>query len=421
MGYEPSDPDEVLEITDSAPRQRLIAAPIARGKPYKLSELYQFPELLAAPPAIIPGIAYAGRVTLISGREKSGKSTLIGQASAALSRGGSFLGDELLPLPPLWYAIDEPLPDTVQRERQFDADPETTFIFDERPSADDMRAEIESTGARVVVVDTLTELWRGKIRSENDASEIGPFLRPFVDVARDTGVALILLYHATKSGDGYRGSADIGATVDIILTLRQPGTSPRPDAAWDDVKEDDGRRILEGRGRGCVRVNHRLAFDGTGYSLGDSPAPLRNRIINELAREPASGSALADLLGARKDTVLRETRDLREEGLIESQGKAYRISPKGLASVSDHQAKPMTGTDSTETHNTQLYTREPERNWSGTDAGTVESVIGSQQSDIGTNAGTDKMRTVTNAEGQHVLQVLRPTAHGDRWLEQGAA
>ncbi|MBA2686894.1 MAG: AAA family ATPase [Gemmatimonadaceae bacterium] len=412
---EESDDDEALGQDQKGAYQR--------GRPYKLAELYQFPELLTPPPAIIPGIAYAGRVTLKSGREKSGKSTLMGQAIAALSRGGRFLDEVLSPLPSLWYAIDEPLGDSVQRFRQFDANPETTHVFDQCPTADEMRAEIESTGAKIVVVDTLTELWRGKIKSENDASEIGPFLRPFVEVARETGVALVLLYHATKSGGGYRGSADIGATVDLILNLRQPGTAPNPDAAWDDVRVDDGRRVLEGKGRGGISVNTRLTFDGTGYSVGDAPMPLRSRILSELAIDPASGSALAERFGTRKQAVLAEVRDLKQEGLVEAHGRIIQLSQRGLASVPTHDRETLSGTDRnspTQPIETELFAPELGRNRSGTDSGTGDSANGSRPNDIGTNAGTVTTRTI-EVDGRIVTQRLRLTQHGDEWRDEEAA
>ena len=74
------------------------------------------PELLRPPRIILPHVAVEGRVTLLSGREKIGKSTFVGAVVAAASRGESVLGaPPNAPVSTLWYAIDEPASDAVRR------------------------------------------------------------------------------------------------------------------------------------------------------------------------------------------------------------------------------------------------------------------------------------------------------------------
>jgi RecA-family ATPase len=53
------------------------------------------PEILKPPRVIVPHLAVEGRVTLLSGREKIGKSTLAAGAVAAASLGASWLGGPL--------------------------------------------------------------------------------------------------------------------------------------------------------------------------------------------------------------------------------------------------------------------------------------------------------------------------------------
>jgi 5S rRNA maturation endonuclease (ribonuclease M5) len=314
---------------------------IARPTPHALRALLERPELMLPPPALIPNIAYQGRVTLLSAREKAGKSTLVGQGVAALSRGGHFLNEQLQPGRVLWYPIDEPAGDTVRRLQLFGADPDSVIIQTERPTADELRAEILATNAKLVVIDTLGELWSGRITSARDAEEVGPYLRPFVVVARETNCALVLLYHTTKSGAEYRDSVQIGASVDIILTLRMPGIKSEADGGeWDTGREDDGRRVLDGRGRGGINVKVRLAFDGTRYNMGDAPMPLRSRVLNELTYGPASGNSLVSVLKARRDTVLSELRTLSAEGLVEQtrdgQKISFALTARGAAGQTGH-------------------------------------------------------------------------------------
>lgn len=307
-----------------------------RQPPLRLGELLDRPELLVPPVSLIPyGIAQAGRVTILSAREKAGKSTLVGQAAAALSAGEEFLGEQLSKSVVLWYAIDEPLSETVSRFSMYGADRDTLRIQSDRPTAQEMRSEILSTGAKVVVIDTLAELWSGRVEDDKDALAVLLALRPFIEVVRELGVALVILHHTTKVGAEYRGSVQIGASADVMLTLRPPTVRNGlgvGESAWED-HSDDGRRILRGSGRGGVRVDLRLSFDGDRYSLGDKPLPFRMRVLSELVKEPTSGNGLAQRLGVRKQRVLEELKDLRAEGMILPEGRLPEITELGRAAL----------------------------------------------------------------------------------------
>jgi hypothetical protein len=333
--------------------ERVIAAPYAddparqedapqyngsggRHKPYTLRELYDRPELLEPPAMILPhGLALPGRVTLLSAREKAGKSTLAGQAVSALSKGDEFLGMQLAAARVLWYGIDEPLSDCVRRFQLYGADADAIRVQNERPTVAQMRDEITDTKPAVVVVDVMQELWRGHVESDRDAQQVGAFIRPYIGVARKTNTALILLHHTTKAGAEYRGSVELGAAVDVVLTLRR--ASVAQDGNREDSADDDGRRTLSGTGRG-VRANARLTFDGLRYSAGDAPMPLRSRILSELRRDPVSANALAEMLRARKQNVTDEIRSLLNEGLIERRGTgpSQRYQLTSLDRAGDH-------------------------------------------------------------------------------------
>ena len=60
-----------------------------------MAELQARPELLAPPECVIPHFAYRGRLVILAGPDKSGKSTIMAHAMAALSRGTRFLGEEV--------------------------------------------------------------------------------------------------------------------------------------------------------------------------------------------------------------------------------------------------------------------------------------------------------------------------------------
>lgn len=143
-----------------------------RPAPRPLREYLDRPELLQPPSATVPGLAYPGRTVLAAGREKSGKTTLMTQAASALSTGGEFLGAQLGPGRTLIYQLDEAIGDTVRRLAQLGADPDLITIQTERPNPEELRSEIEATGADWAIVDCLSEVFRGQIRSSRDEDEV---------------------------------------------------------------------------------------------------------------------------------------------------------------------------------------------------------------------------------------------------------
>jgi hypothetical protein len=302
-------------------------------RPRTLREWLERPELLVSPAPLVPFFAWRSRVTLLSARAKGGKSTIVGQAAAAVSNGEPFLNETTEPTAVLWYAIDEHPADTVHRLQTYGANLDNFFIEEKRPAASELSRDISATGAGLVVIDTLTELWAGRIDSDRDANDVARFIRPYVEVARRSDAALMLLHHTTKSGDQFRGSEQLAAAVDIVLTLRQPGQRPTGSMQASDVTDDndfvamdDGRRRIEGKGRSSIRIDLRIHFDGTHYHLGDGSLALDVRILRGLRNESMSRSALAESLRVRKERVLTTVHTMMEQGLIRVDGSLSKLS-----------------------------------------------------------------------------------------------
>jgi hypothetical protein len=297
----------------------LVLEPPRESVARTLGECLGDPSLLTPPPVLVPYLAIAGRCTLLSGREKSGKSTLTAQLVADASLGRAVLGVPMAgPVTTLWYAIDEPLGDTARRFQAMDADPSRVIVNEHPRTVADLLAHLTADLAKypdvaLVVVDTLSRLL-ATVKT-NASDQVEPVLWRLVDTFRQHGPASVLLYHTGKSGKEYRGSTAIGATVDEILTLQRKSTEDA-DADDDDDDEDDGRRKLVQQGR---HLNGRvqLAFRAGRYGLWDELDPPRQRILRALEYGSANTrSELVKRAKVKKRDGLAAISELIEAGEI---------------------------------------------------------------------------------------------------------
>lgn len=394
-----------------------------RGGPRSLREWAANPHLLVPIAALIPWIAFLGRSSLLAAREKTGKSTLLAQAVAALTTGGMFLGHQLERSVVLWYCLDEPLADCVQRFLAMGGDLDYLAISEERPTAEEMRAEAEAFGAKVVVVDTLTELWRGMIRSEKDADEIAVFLDPYIRAMRELNRALVFSHHTPKSGYDYRGSGAIGAKVDVLLLLRRPGTGQRAEdvnETEEDPETDDGRRILEGRGRGVPHFVHRLSFADQCYSLGEAPVSLRDRIIAVLKQGGATTRSIRPRVHAKMQRVSDELRELKAENIIDRSGQVWVLS-EPVSHVQNIEGRETPLKQVSGSHFSAGNTRETGRKRQGTVREPGDDLAVPSTFPIEKTGEPARQTRTIDRDGKQIVQALRLTKHGDRWFDIEAA
>jgi hypothetical protein len=274
----------------------------------------------------------------LAAREKTGKSTLLAQAVAALTTGQTFLGKDLDRAKVLWYCLDEPIADCIRRFKEMGGDQDYLTISTERPTAGEMATEAKRADAALVVVDTLTELWRGMIKSEKDADDVAIFLDPYIRHMRESNISLVFSHHTPKSGHEYRGSGAIGAKVDAILLLRRPGTGKRAEdlnEAEGDPETDDGQRILEGRGRGIPHFVHRLSFADHSYTIGKTPLSLRERILAVLLHEEATTRGIRERVRGKSQTISNTLKDMHEAGTIQKSGHLWTLTKVG-SRIKDH-------------------------------------------------------------------------------------
>ena len=272
-----------------------------------LADLLAHPELLHAPASVIPYFAWRGRVTLLAGREKGGKSTLAAAGAATLSRGGYFLGEFTDCARVLWLSADsESLYDQVARFQRFGAEPTNTDLvtdWDRTPSGL-FRA---AGGAAVVVIDTLASFAELVAPDAGSSAAWTPIMLAIKRCANETGAAFILLHHANKVTGAYRDSTAIGAGVDVILEMTE--TSDEPNV-----------RHIRARGRWHLAdFTVRLVQDT--FVLDDNVPSLDARVLAHVEAHPGkSGRAIRLALGGRDGDVVAALGRLEHNALIANQG-----------------------------------------------------------------------------------------------------
>lgn len=165
-----------------------------------------------------PFIPY-GKLTIIQGDPGDGKSTLILNVAARLSRGEGLDEDMLLDVPinVIYQTAEDGLADTVKpRLESANADCNRISIIDESEKSISMIDErleqaIEKTGAKLLILDPI-QAYLGSGTDMNRANEARDMTKKLGALAERTGCAIVLIGHMNKAGGNkaaYRGMGSI--------------------------------------------------------------------------------------------------------------------------------------------------------------------------------------------------------------------
>ena len=177
-----------------------------------------------------PFIPY-GKLTIIQGDPGDGKTTLVLNLAAKLSKGIGLDEDMQVsePMNIIYQTAEDVLADTVKpRLEVADADCEKIMVIDESEkslSMIDERLEqaIVQTNARLLILDPI-QAYLGADVDMHRANEIRPVLKQLGNIAEEYGCAIILIGHMNKASSSkstYRGlgSIDFQATARSVLVV----------------------------------------------------------------------------------------------------------------------------------------------------------------------------------------------------------
>jgi len=256
---------------------------LSDGSPVRtLQTILRDPILSSAPAAVVPHLAWVGRTTLLSAREKLGKSTLAGAAAAAVSAGRPFLGGATLAGPVIWMGLEEHISDSARRLAQFHAEDTQVVLLPQLPSdSEDIERLVARVKPGLVVIDTLSAFASGTITDAASSAQWVPVMQSLTSIARTFNPAVLILHHAGKAKSGYRDSSAIGAGVDTLVEMQ---SGPRK-----------SQRLLAAKGR--LGPPEQITAEFAGHTF------------HRVGKEPDLVKAVLDHLGANPESGKREIRE----------------------------------------------------------------------------------------------------------------
>lgn len=192
------------------------------------------PQLLDEPESAQPAWVWEdfipeGALAALIAKPKVGKTTNAYELAVKMAQGLPYLGRATRRGPVLILALEEHGREVKRRLRDLGADQLAEIHVNVGPlddSADtfhQIKMYISAHGITLVIFDTLNTFW--SVRDENNATDVTRAIKPLLNLARESGAAILLLHHARKSegehGDEIRGSGALFSLLDVALILKR--------------------------------------------------------------------------------------------------------------------------------------------------------------------------------------------------------
>lgn len=320
-----------------------------------------------------PFIPY-GKLTIIQGDGGDGKTSLILKIAAMLTQGmrppemryGKLQSSESIEPEIVFYAsTEEEIADSALPRFRRNGGNDKLFAYSAESarhmtlSEDDICAAIESTKARLIIIDPL-QAFLPKGVSLNNISKMRPIFTALSNAALSTGAAVVLLGHVNKNEyakDIHRGfgSADIAAAVRSIILVEADAndlTAPRTirciksnfdESDFNSIrfKLDEDRRIqlLDGPGKKSITLG-----EAAGLYTSDG-VTLFNDVSDGAHSEPTPLKKASDFLN-----------ELLDQGPVRASDVAESLVAAGISERTANRAKKKLGIKSIRINNGSYWT-----------------------------------------------------------------
>lgn len=222
---------------DAPPGPEPAAEADAEGLPWRTAATIAA-DVATRPPLVAtwPGFLAPGKIAVLSGSPKAGKSEAVAAYVAARSRGTEWLG--VVPAEPcdVILVTEESDDDVATKLGRYGADLDRVHVLNPDAGAaalewgrliGEIGATATATCAALVVVDTFAS-WAG-LAGDDERNEgvVGPAVRRLFPL-RAAGREVLLVHHTTKSPDAVgfeavRGSGALSAEADAFAVFREVG------------------------------------------------------------------------------------------------------------------------------------------------------------------------------------------------------
>ncbi|MDG4908125.1 AAA family ATPase [Mesorhizobium sp. WSM4898] len=285
---------------------------------------------------VIPGYLAEG-ATLFAGKPKLGKSWLVLDWCISVAIGGYALGSIKCEQGDVLYAALEDNQRRLQRRmRQVIPDRQawpdrltlrTTMKRLDDGLIDEIRAWAQaSPNPRLVVIDTLAKVRPPGKRTDNPYESDYQAVAPFLSLAAEMGVAIIIVHHTRKAEaddplDMVSGTTGLTGGVDSVMVLTRDGQGT----------------VLTGRGRDLDDFESAVKLDNSGRwtLLGDADdvrrSKERNRILEAVERLGEAGpKEIADATNMKANNVRYLLTQMASAGELEKLERGlYRVPTVG--------------------------------------------------------------------------------------------
>ncbi len=282
-----------------------------------------------------PFVPY-GKITIIQGDPGEGKTTLVLQMIAKLTRGETIINEETKePINVIYQTAEDGLSDTIKpRLVAANADCSKVLVIDDKETPLtmlDVRLEkaIAETSARLVVLDPI----QGFLGADVDmhrANEIRPVMKHIAEIAEKYRCAIILVGHMNKNSNGkssYRGLGSIdfqAAARSVLIVGRVKGEpevrvvchvksslAPEGKSIAFRLDKEEGFQWI---GEYDVSVDDLLAADNRGQKVREAKEFLKE-ILKSGSMTQKEISEEAENHGIKNKTLWNAKSDLKVESV----------------------------------------------------------------------------------------------------------
>jgi hypothetical protein len=276
---------------------------------------------------IVDGMIPYGGTALLVSKPKVGKSTTALTLALQVARGEDFLGRKTRKGPVLYAGLEGSERELHKRLAAMGvSDEDDLFVFVGRAPDDALawiREAVEQHKPVVIIIDTLQRFAR--LKDLNDYAAVSNATDPLIELARESGAALVYLHHAGKSertdvGDTVLGSTAIFGSVDTTLFIKRSAayrTLCTQQRYGDDLDEI------------VLKMDPTTFLVSAGGTKHDADITDAQQVILDylVGREAVPESSIRDAVEVRRMVFVEALRLLVSKGQVLRQGGGKKNDP----------------------------------------------------------------------------------------------